>query len=384
MIYPQPRPGVSTPATRPAAPPIGAPHFDPESAHRRTGPEATEHFTHEEMTATPEHEVRQKSGHLPTLYQHAAAHKEWLDNVIDREKGLSSKLGLHVVEGHSPTPEDYAAGHRKGGMVILAPLKGEKRAKEKIEGKGGDYRQLKDVSRATIAVSHPDDIAHVTHHLRQAGMPLAGAPDYKKTDAGYQDITVRPQHPQTGHVGELQIMPIDMLQAKQHGLGGEAAGHKLYEGMRSMKPADLETPEGKVRYQDLNARSNRLYGQAVRNMEGRTPVLGKKGGLMKGQGKRRSHFHHPDVARRGRPALSAGYYSWDGQPAVRRAHASWPQMLVRGQWKHVPDLGKFDHEATRVSESTFLRMIRGRATRGGRLAKAIALKLLLERLEGRG
>lgn len=376
--YKRPQTGVTSPAPAPAVP------FNPVEHHKGTGPKASDHFTHEEMSHTPEHDVRQSHADLPKLYEHAAAYKEWMDEKIDRGKGLSVQLGLHVVEGRSVTPEDFAEGHKRGGMVLMAPLKGEKRAREKVEQKGVGFDHLKDLSRATVAVSHPDDIAHVTHRLRQAGFPLAGAPDYKVTPAGYQDITVRPHHPETGHVGELQIMPIDMLHAKQHGFSG-IPGHALYEEMRAMTPEELETPQGKARYEHLNAQSNALYGEAVRRMESRQPQLHAKGQTMKGvtrvkahTRRKRSHFHHPDVARKGQHALAPGYFSWEGHPAMRRERAGWPVYLVDGQWKRVPDLSKFDHEAAHVDEQRFLAMLRRHTGQNGKLGKALAMMLLLK------
>ncbi|MBI3946002.1 MAG: hypothetical protein HY321_08795 [Armatimonadetes bacterium] len=98
-------------------------------------------------------------------------------------------------------------------------------------------------------------------------------------------------------------------------------------------------------------------------------------------GRKRSIFVHPDVAHQGRDPLSAGYYSWEGTPAVRRAHASWPLFLCRGEWKHVPDLGKFDHEASRIDEKTFLRMLRGHLPLGDAREQEAALARLLQNLE---
>ena len=70
-------------------------------AHLSTGKAATPEFTHAEMTAKDDHEVRQKTADLPTLYGHAAQHKEWMDRVTTARRA-SLPLGLHVVEGRKP------------------------------------------------------------------------------------------------------------------------------------------------------------------------------------------------------------------------------------------------------------------------------------------
>ena len=186
--------------------------------HMATGPAATPEFTHQEMTHIEPDDTRQPTKDLDTLFHQAPEHKEHLDNLIDRAKGVGSQLGMHIVEGRMPTKEDYETAHKKGGMVLMAPLKKRARAEEKVATEyEGDPSRIRDLSRATIAVSHADDIPHVTHMLRQQGMQLGSKPKYKKTSAGYQDISLYPQHPHSGHVGELQIMPLDMHQAKEQG-----------------------------------------------------------------------------------------------------------------------------------------------------------------------
>jgi hypothetical protein len=337
-----PRGGIATPAAKPAVP-----KAPPAAA--TTGPAATREFTHQEMTLPHESAVTQRHNDLERLYSEASSHKKWMDNVIDRGQGLSAKLGLHVVEGRKLTPQDYDEAHKKGGLVHIAPLKGRDRALEKSGQKGG-HQHLKDLSRATIAVSHPDDIAHVTHHLRQAGMQFAGAPDYKHTDAGYRDITMRPVHPKTGHVGELQVMPLDMHQAKQHGFEGEhsTSGHKLYDQFRSLTPETLKTPAGRAQYEGAIARSNALYGEANRRIEGRTPHFA--GGTMTKAVKHGAQYHAKHY-------LRPGYYHFEGQLARRKSQSAWPEVRVGAQWKPVHSLYAFDHNATRIADAQVRRAL---------------------------
>jgi hypothetical protein len=350
----------------PAAAPTGMPPTPPAyhaalnltaaQQHLQSGPSATKEFTHSEMTLPKDDDVRQHTDNKSVLYDHAAKHKDWMDHVIDHGQGVSAKLGLHVVDGRNPTDEDYAQAHQKGGMVVMAPIKGEARAGEKAQQKGWDG--LRDLSRATIAVKHPDDIPHVMHHARKLGLNIAAQPDYKKTDAGYQDITVRPRHAETGHVGELQVMPLDMMQAKNNGLGGEhgTPGHKLYEDLRSVKPEERETPDNKARYESANRRSNALYGEAVRRMDERTPrfanALAKSVANYKRQVRQR-HFQSPALHHGGHHALRPGFYRYEGMPAVRTTQSGSPRYWHGGAWKHVPDVGEFDHSAQRISQEQF-------------------------------
>jgi hypothetical protein len=349
---------ASAPPSMPASPPAfhASQNLTAAQQHVQSGPSATKDFTHTEMSLPHDDDTLQHTANKDVLYAHAAKHKEWMDHVIDRGRGVSAKLGLHVVEGRHPTEEDFAAAHQKGGMVVMAPLKGHERASEKAETKGWDG--LRDLSRATIAVKHPDDIPHIMHHARKMGLNIAARPDYKQTDAGYQDVTVRPRHAETGHIGELQMMPLDMMQAKNSGLGGEHAtpGHKLYEEMRSIKPEERELPENKARYEKANAQSNALYGEAVNRMGSRTPhfanALAKALAGYRRQ-LRQKHFVSPASQHGGHHPLRPGYYSYEGHPAIRATHAGSPRFWHNGAWQHVPDLGEFDHTARRITPQEF-------------------------------
>jgi hypothetical protein len=53
-------------------------------------------------------------------------------------------------------------------------------------------------------------------------------------------------------------------------------------------------------------------------------------------------------------SLEPGYFVWDGIPAIRRNHSDYPEIWHSGKWHYVPDLGKFEHEAVRISEEEFL------------------------------
>jgi hypothetical protein len=313
--------------------------------------------------------VKERDQHVSDpaeLYRHAARHKEWHDQVLDRGQGLSAKLGLHVVDTVLPTDEDYEQAHKKGGMVLLAPLKGEKRFHEKVNGKyGGDASKMKDVSRASIVVPHPDDIPHITHALRALGMTYAAQPTDRFADptpAGYGDVQLAPVDPD-GHIGELQIHTLDMMRAKEAGLpkdehdagaGAYPAGHKLYERLRTLDESDRDfTPEEKAEREHIIAQSNEIYGEAARRMHTRTrghkhplekslaATVEYSVALMKGfvKGHYRKNPTHRGVHNMSdekQHPLRAGYFRWDGHLCRMESKGARPQYWNGKHWVYVP------------------------------------------------
>ena len=312
----------------------------------QSGPKATPEFTDREMSRPAASEIRQPSNHLDTLYEQAAAHKEHLDNLIDKGQGVGDKLGMHIVHGH-PSEHDIAEGHRKGGLVVMAPLKGRDRAEEKVaKDYGGDTSQIKDLSRATIAVRHADDIPHVMHRLRQHGMQMKSAPKFKRTNAGYQDITVHPVHSETGHIGEMQMMPLDMLHAKSHGLpehGFPTAGHRLYEDQRILEAKENRTVDEQRQLKKLDAESNGLYGTANGLHDTRIPAFAQR--LVKGL------YDAIVKAVQIRGAMRRGkmFHKESGH-----THSNWRD----GGWYHPADHGHFVHNASQISEHEFHQLCR--------------------------
>lgn len=117
------------------------------------------------------------------------------------------------------------------GFLFMGPLKGEKRAKEKVDADyGGDWSQVKDMVRATIAVPMVTQIPKVLQSLKEAGIHLAQKPKnnlVKPLPGGYRDINLIVKMP-NGLLAELQIHVKPMTLAKEK-------GHKAYETSRSIE-----------------------------------------------------------------------------------------------------------------------------------------------------
>jgi hypothetical protein len=149
---------------------------------------------------------------------------------------------------------------KPGGMLFIAPLKGEKRAAEKVETDyGGDWSQLKDTVRCSIAVDTMDDIADVVEALKAGGMQLAQQPKdrfSRPLPVGYRDLMLSVTFT-NGVIGEVQVHLKAMLEAKE-------AGHKHYETMRQIdaKPRDQWSEEDKASWQSAFDNSSAIYGEA--------------------------------------------------------------------------------------------------------------------------
>ncbi len=154
-----------------------------------------------------------------------------------------------------------------GPLVIVAPVKGPERAKEKVDADyGGDWSMLHDAVRGTIAVDRVDEIPKVIESvlrkLQAAGWTIAKAPKNRfenPTSAGYRDILLNLQSPQ-GLITELQINTKPMIAAKDK-------GHKIYERVRTIEArASIEkrelTDEEAASREAANAEMQQLYLEA--------------------------------------------------------------------------------------------------------------------------
>lgn len=148
--------------------------------------------------------------------------------------------------------------------MIIAPLKGEKRADEKVAQKyGGDYSRLHDVVRATIAVDSKDEIPRAVDALRKnmekKGWKLAEVDNRmeKPLPSGYRDIATKWESPK-GYVTEIQINTKSMIRAK------EGPGHKMYEEYRRIMESAGKSPSSDAvsRMKTLEADMEKLYAKA--------------------------------------------------------------------------------------------------------------------------
>ncbi|MDU7524685.1 MAG: hypothetical protein E7K72_25490, partial [Roseomonas mucosa] len=123
----------------------------------------------------------------------------------------------------------------------------------------GDWSQLRDVVRASVAVDTLDDLHTTMDALRKGGLELAMKPKdrfAKPLPVGYRDVLMNVRFP-NGVIGELQLHVKGMLQAKEE-------GHKPYETMRDIDavPKAQRTDEQKAAYQKAFDDSVAIYGKA--------------------------------------------------------------------------------------------------------------------------
>lgn len=143
---------------------------------------------------------------------------------------LASSLGACVV----PIDRVLDDLHYDGGpVVIVAPVKGERRIVEKtLTHNLGDVSQVQDLVRGSVAVDHPDDIRVVSSRtlemLRQRRIQIVETEDHfvKAVPGGYRDFQINFRLPKSLVIGELQLHVKDLLVVKQR------VGHDVYERAR--------------------------------------------------------------------------------------------------------------------------------------------------------
>lgn len=212
--------------------PTASPHEDkPASATPAPG----KLFTEEDLAKLPD-KVNQPAKTWEELVQKGT---EGLAQFREQLGKVAQVMGLD--SGKKPediTPEEWESDK---GFLFLAPLKGEKRAKEKVESDyGGDWSQLRDIVRATISVPQMANVTEALSHLKSVGIELAQKPKdrfSKPTDEGYRDLMTIVKLP-NGMLAELQIHVKAMTLAKEK-------GHKDYEVTRSLMAKYGEPPSDK-------------------------------------------------------------------------------------------------------------------------------------------
>ena len=145
-------------------------------------------------------------------------------------KELANSLGACMVP-----IERFARELRYDGgpVVIVAPMKGERRIVEKaLTHYLGDVSLVQDLVRGSVAVDHPVDVRVVADRtlamLRQQRIDITEIEDhFTNTSAGgYRDFQINFRLPGTGVIGELQLHVKDLLVVKQR------VGHGVYERAR--------------------------------------------------------------------------------------------------------------------------------------------------------
>lgn len=162
-------------------------------------------------------------------------------------------------------PEDW---ENERGYLFIGPLKKEDRAREKVEAEyEGDWSQLRDMVRATIAVPMVTQLPKVLRELEAAGMELAQKPKnnlVKPLPGGYRDINMIIKLP-NGMLAELQLHVKPMTLAKE-------IGHTPYETSRSIVAKYVKQglaghkeewdPMDRENYDKAMAEQEAIYGEA--------------------------------------------------------------------------------------------------------------------------
>lgn len=234
----------------------GAPDASPhDQAQAPSTPAPSKLFTDADLANLPD-KVNQPAKSWDELVEKGT---EGLNQFREQLGKVAQVMGLQ--SGKKPediTPDEWESDK---GFLFLAPLKGEKRAREKVESDyGGDWSQLRDMVRATISVPGMANVTQALSHLKSVGIELAQKPKdrfSKPTDEGYRDLMTIVKLP-NGMLAELQIHVKAMTLAKEK-------GHKDYEVTRSLigkygePPSDKWDAADKAKYEAAVQAQRDLY-----------------------------------------------------------------------------------------------------------------------------
>jgi len=266
------------------------------------------------------------------VYESAKEAQEQMLDLLDRGKGLEKTLGLKHFDISKGEEPDYDV---EGPVLITAPMKGKERATEKVESDyGGDWSQLQDVVRASVAVDSFDDVKNVMNELRKSGIKVAKKPTDRfanPTNVGYRDIKLNVQYP-NGHIGELQLHMKPIIKAK-------ATAHKDYEVVRSIEAKakkenrDTLTPEEQKTVDEANQKMKATYEKAWE--EG---LSKKKAASMK-------------TAKTGKEE-KVEYHEYEGNPVIVERN-KFPVMFVKGKPQVFRDFFKLHHDGNPIDKKRY-------------------------------
>lgn len=261
------------------------------------------------------------SAKAPEALQQFTAMLKQVSGALDLEEGRRpSSFNLSQSEentkakakGRSPETlkeEDYmspALWNNPRGFLFMGPLKSQDRAQAKVtadytdpETKEENWKLLKDMVRATIAVPAVTQIPKVLAEMKKAGIKLAQQPKNNLTGdglggSGYRDLNLIVQMP-NGMMCELQIHCKPMTEAKEHGheyYAENAAIERKYPE-KSKKTKEGWSPEDVKKYGENFKTMKTMYDAAWEKiiggngfdennlhkaLAGRTIILWKKRG----------------------------------------------------------------------------------------------------------
>lgn len=189
-----------------------------------------------------------------------------LEDWLDKGKGAAIQAGFKHAEG-GPVGKVL---DEPGKLLFIAPPKSGKRAAEKVEADyGGDWSQLLDPVRCSLACDNFAEIKQALDVLKATGMKIARKPKDRFADptpVGYRDVLLNVTLP-NGVIGEVQLHLKSILKAK-------ADGHKWYEIERTLRAkaetSDLSDDEQQKLLASVEAQKQ-IYGEAWKSANSSAP-----------------------------------------------------------------------------------------------------------------
>lgn len=174
--------------------------------------------------------AQQPSADPDELYQKAEEGLQQLKKWLNLGKGVASQMG-YVTMTKGPDKVTDEEWDKPGGMLFIAELKArDGRAAEKVEKDyKGDWSQLADIVRCTLAADSLNDLSDAIKTLEGHGMKVAKQPKnkfLKPTPQGYRDMNFVVTLP-NGMLAEVQFNVKDMIKAKN-------VAHHFYEETRKI------------------------------------------------------------------------------------------------------------------------------------------------------
>jgi hypothetical protein len=242
------------------------------AARAAAAPDVIKKLVSDEEAALPKsvgHQHKTKEA----AFAAAKAAKPAFDRGLDTGKGVDEVLGATVVRPNTPE-EMIASLDTKGPLVILAPIKSERRANEKVEDDyKGDWTKITDLVRATVAVDTVAELPKAMEAIRAkmpgAGWKIATLPKNRfdvPVPGGYRDILLRLTN-DSGMVAELQVNLKGIVRVK------ESEGHDVYEQLQKIDRAcrsqkRYPTPEEDAQVKALQDKLEPMYERALKQAGG--------------------------------------------------------------------------------------------------------------------
>lgn len=179
------------------------------------------------------------------------------------DNGVAKALHAEVFLADSAGAMKSLREHPDKPVLIIAPMKGRVRAKEKAEKDANGWAGVKDLVRGSIVVPNLDMVPKALKALKASGIKVARIKNRFANPAGaYRDMLLNMELP-NGHVGELQVHIAPMIRAKD-----DFGGHAHYEVERSVSEREEKgghppiTSADRAAVEHAKGHMKELYNQA--------------------------------------------------------------------------------------------------------------------------